>query len=169
MDRVVPPIFTAVNGDKATGVTPSDDPRPGLLATVNAMESMAGAMYQNFVETLTTPQLRGAVMGSARSSARHAAVRRSTPQAPPRRYVNPVVIGGDPPEVKNGLTPLFAIPSEFGTLSPTQLVIGAASSAGTRTTLPIDTPAEQLVRLHRRDLPGHLGRSAVGPYTRARR
>jgi hypothetical protein len=142
MDRVVPPIFQHINGDKSQDIPPSDDPARDMMATVNAFESMAGAMYQNFVETLTTPDLRAEVMQLGATSARHAAVSAIHASGAPAAYVNPVILGKPPAEAKQGLDPLYAIPTEFGQLSATQLIIGAPSSAGTRFTLPIDTPAE---------------------------
>jgi hypothetical protein len=142
MDRVIPPIFTAIDGDEATGVPPSDDPARDMLATVNAMEAMAGAMYQGMVETLSEPELRAQVMMIGAVSARHAAVSALHANPPPKGYVSPVVLGQEAPAADKGLNPLFAIPTEFGALAPTQLTIGAPSAAGTRTTMPIDTPAE---------------------------
>lgn len=142
VNRVIPPIFTAINGDKATDVPPSDDPGRDWVATINAFESMAGAMYQGMAETLASPQLRGQVMAIGALSGRHAAVSALRNNPPPAGYVSPVVLGKEAPQPKEGLIPLFAIPTEFGSLAPTQLAIGVASSAGTRTTIPIDTPAE---------------------------
>jgi hypothetical protein len=142
VDRVIPPIFTAINGDESTGVEPSDDPGRDWISTINAFESMAGAMYQGMAETLASPPLRGEVMAIGALSARHAAVSALRNNPPPDGYVSPVVLGREAPQGKEGLIILFAIPTEFGSLAPTQLAIGAPSSAGTRTTIPIDTPAE---------------------------
>src|SRR4029453_11323214 len=52
MDRVVPPIFENINGDEANGIPPGDNPARDMLATVQAWESMDGAMYQGMVETM---------------------------------------------------------------------------------------------------------------------
>jgi hypothetical protein len=142
MDRVVPPIFQHINGDKSQDIPPSDNPARDMMATVNAFESMAGAMYQNFVETLSTPDLRAEVMQLGAISARHAAVSAIYASGAPTAYVNPVILGKPPAEANEGLDPLYAITTEFGQLSATQLIIGAPSSAGTRYTQPIDTPAE---------------------------
>jgi hypothetical protein len=142
MDRVIPPIFQHIEGDEDLDIPPSDDPARDMIATVNAMESMAGAMYQNFVETLSTPELRAEVMKLGAISGRHAAVSAIHATGAPEAYVNPVILGKEPAAAKDGLEPIFAIPTEFGQLAPTQLVVGAASSAGTRYTQPIDTPAE---------------------------
>lgn len=142
MERVIPPIFTAIDGDEATGVEPSDDPARDMLATVNALETMAGSMYQGMVETLSEPELRAEVMKIGAVAARQAAVSALYANPPPKGYVSPIVLGQEAPTPEEGLNPLFAIPSQFGTLAATQLTIGAPSAAGTRTTLSIDTPAE---------------------------
>jgi len=142
MDRVVPPIFENINGDEAKDIPPSDDPARDMLATVNAWESMDGAMYQGMVETLASPELRSETMKIGAMAGRHAAVSAIHHTGAPDAYFDPVLIGGEEPQPKDGLLPLFAIPTEFGSLAPTQLVIGAPSSAGTRFTIPIDTPAD---------------------------
>jgi hypothetical protein len=142
MDRVVPPIFENINGDEAKGIPPSDEPARDMRATVNAWESMDGAMYQGMVETLASAELRSQVMKIGAMAGRHAAVAAIQATGAPQGYFNPALIGADEPEPTNGLLPLWAIPTEFGSLAPAQLVIGAPSSAGTRFTIPIDTPAE---------------------------
>jgi hypothetical protein len=142
MDRVVPPIFENINGDEAKDIPPSDDPARDMLATVNAMESMDGAMYQGMVETMASAELRSEIMNIGAMAGRHAAVSAIRATGAPQAYFDPVLIGGEEPEPTDGLLPLFAIPTEFGSLAPTQLVIGAPSSAGTRFTMPIDTPAD---------------------------
>ena len=142
MDRVVPPIFENINGDEAKDIPPSDDPARDMLATVNALESMDGAMYQGMVEPMASPELRSEIMKLGAMAGRHAAVTAIHATGAPEGYFNPALIGGEEPAAEEGLLPLYAIPTEFGSLAPTQLVIGAASSAGTRFTLPIDTPAD---------------------------
>jgi len=142
MDRVVPPIFENINGNEAKAIPPSDDPARDMVATVHAWESMDGAMYQGMVETMASPELRSEIMKLGAMAGRHAAVTAIHATGAPDAYFNPELIGGEEPEAKEGLLPLYAIPTEFGSLAPTQLVIGAASSAGTRFTLAIDTPAD---------------------------
>ena len=142
MDRVVPPIFENINGDEAKDIPPSDDPARDMLATVNAWETVDGAMYQGMVEQMASAELRSEIMKLGAMAGRHAAVSAIHATGAPQGYFDPVLIGGEAPAAQEGLLPLFAIPTEFGSLAPTQLVIGAASSAGTRFTLPIDTPAD---------------------------
>lgn len=141
MDRVVPPIFETINGNGAD-IEPSDDPARDMLAVVDSMESMAASMYQGLVERLSEPGLRADVMVFGARSARHSAVTAIISTGAPEAYVSPAVRGEEVVPGESGLVPLFAIPTQFGTLSPYSLVIGAASSAGTRATLPIETPAD---------------------------
>ncbi len=142
MDRVVPPIFENINGDEAKDIPPSDNPARDMIATVNAWESMDGAMYQSMVPQMASAELRSEIMKIGARAGRHAAVSAIHAAGAPQGWFNPQLIGGTEPAAKDGLVPLYAIPTEFGSLAPTQLVIGAASSAGTRFTLPIDTPAD---------------------------
>jgi len=142
MDRVVPPIFENINGDEAKDIPPSDDPARDMIATVNAWESMDGAMYQTMVPQMASAELRSEIMKIGARAGRHAAVSAIHATGAPQGYFNPQLIGGTEPAAKDGLIPLYAIPTEFGSLAPTQLVIGAASSAGTRFTLALETPAD---------------------------
>lgn len=142
MERVVPPIFTNIAGDKDAEIAASDDPARDTIAVVNAMESMAAAMYQGMVESLTEPKLRAEVITFATRSARHAAATVIRATEAPAGYFNPELLGEAAPVAENGLFPLFALPTRFGSLAPTSLIIGAATEAGTRFTTPIETPAD---------------------------
>jgi hypothetical protein len=75
-------------------------------------------------------------------SARHSAAVAITATGAPEGYVSPVVFGNELTPDQSGLAPLFAIPSEFGLLSPYTLVIGATSDAGTRFSMALETPAD---------------------------
>ncbi len=141
MTRVVPPIFEHIDGNEAAGIPPSDNPARDMIAVVNAMESMAASMYQGMVETLTSPQLRAEGMAIGAQSARHAAAAAIRSTGAPEGYFSPVLTGGAVAPGEDGLIPLYAIPSQFGSLAPVQLVIGAPNEAGSRFTMPIETPA----------------------------
>jgi hypothetical protein len=148
LERVIPPIFRNIDGDEAEGIAPTDDPVRDLLAVMNAMESLAASMYQNLVEELTEPRLRAAVVALATRSARHSAAVAITSSGAPEGYVSPTVHGEEATPDEDGLVPLYAIPSQFGLLSPYSLVIGALSEAGTRYTQSIDTPADNSYAYH---------------------
>jgi hypothetical protein len=142
MERVIPPILVRITGDPAQDIAPSDDPARDSLAVMDAMESMAASMYQGLVEKLTVPELRAEVMLLGARSARQSAAVAIASTGAPNAYVSPAVLGEEVVADEAGLIPLYAIPTQFGTLSPYQLIIGAASSAGTRTTIPVETPAD---------------------------
>ena len=143
MERVVPQIFEHIDGNPDEDIPPSDDPARDMLAVMDAMESMAASMYQGLVEKLSVRRAAG--RGDACSApARHASRRpwRSPRPAPRTPTSARPCYGEEVVPDESGLIPLYAIPAQFGTLNPYQLVIGAASSAGTRFTMPIETPAD---------------------------
>ncbi len=142
MERVIPPIFQNIDGDEAADIPPSDDPARDMLSVMDAMESMSASMYQSYVERLSVPELRAEVMLLAARAARHSAAVAIESTGAPDAYISPAVRGEEVLPDESGLIPLFAIPTQFGTLSPYSLVIGAASSAGTRFTVSIETPAD---------------------------
>src|SRR5262249_41768394 len=95
--RVIPPIWIAINGDKTTGVPRTDTPARDMLSTVNAFESMAGAMYQQWVQLLITPELRSEMMLIGAVAARQAAVSALRSNPPPDGYISPIVLGPNGP------------------------------------------------------------------------
>ena len=142
MERVVPQIFEHIDGNPDEDIPPSDDPARDMLAVMDAMESMATSMYQGLVEKLLVPELRAEVIALGARSARQSAGVAIASTGAPNAYVSPAVRGEEVVPDQSGLIPLHAIPAQFGTLNPYSLVIGAASSAGTRFTMPIETPAD---------------------------
>ena len=113
-----------------------------MLAVMDGMESMATSMYQGMVQRLSVPELRGQVVQIGARTARHSAAVAIESTGRPNAYISPAVIGEEVVPNESGLIPLYAIPAQFGTLNAYQLIIGAPSSAGTRFTLPLDTPAD---------------------------
>jgi hypothetical protein len=103
---------------------------------------MAGSMYQGMVETLNSSELRAEVMVLGAQDARHAAVAAIRSTGAPEAYYSPILVGGEVLPGDDGLVPLYAIPTQFGSLAAIPLTIGAASEAGTRFTMSIETPAE---------------------------
>lgn len=142
MERIIPPLFARIEGDPDEDIAPSDDPARDMLALMDAMESMAASMYQSLVEVLSTPQVRAEVLQFAVRSARHSAVVAIAATGAPDGYISPAVNGEEVAPDESGLVPLHAVPGQFGTLNPYSLVIGAASSAGTRATFALETPAD---------------------------
>jgi len=109
---------------------------------MDAMESMATSMYQVWVEKLMQLPLRAEAAALAARSGRHSAKVATVATGAPDAYISPAVLGEEVLPDETGLIPLYAIPSQYGSLSPYMLVIGAASAAGTRFTLPIETPSD---------------------------
>ena len=142
MERIVPQIFENIEGNPDEGIPPTDDPARDMLAVMDAMESMAASMYQSLVEKLTVPALRAEAMLLGTQAARQSAAVAIASTGAPEAYVSPAVRGEEVEADESGLIPLYAVPAQFGTLNPYSLIIGAASSAGTRFTLPVETPAE---------------------------
>jgi hypothetical protein len=141
VQRVITPIVDRIVGDESQDIPPSDDPARDTLTVVNGMESMAGAMYQQMVELLTAPELRGELMTLGAASARHAAAVAILATGAPDGYASPDLTGADVVADESGLTPLYAISSQFGSLAAIPIVIGAPNDAGVRTTVNLETPA----------------------------
>ena len=142
MERIVPQIWQHIDGDEDAGIPPSDDPARDMVAVMDGMESMATSMYQGMVQRLLVPELRGQVVQIGARTARHSAAVAIESTGRPNAYISPAVIGEEVVPNESGLIPLYAIPAQFGTLNAYQLIIGVPSSAGTRFTLPLETPAD---------------------------
>jgi hypothetical protein len=142
VERTVDPIFTQITGDESEDIAPSDDPARDLMTLSNGWESMMGAMYQQMVEVLTKPQLRGDVMAIGVEEARQAAAMAMLATGTPEGYVSPVLFGEAPTPDETGLFKAFAIPTRFGSLAAIEVVVGARSAAGTRAPFTLETPAD---------------------------
>jgi hypothetical protein len=154
----------------ASAVEPSDDPHRDILHFLHGLESVTGAMYQSFVPQLTEAELRGEAMKAAVRSARHAALLALTinpdrpgglvnftdavnaePASPPttvaattttQNIASPA--GGAAPAApvqQTEIPTVTAIPSQFGSLAATPLVIGRGDENGTRLKLNLETPS----------------------------
>ena len=142
MERTIEPIIETIEGDEELGIPPSDEPARDWLVLVNGLESMASAMYQQFVERLTEPELRAEVMVLGAQDARHAAAVAIVATGAPEGYVNPQLLGEDLVIEEGGLTPIWAIPTQFGSLAPIPITVGAPNEAGTRFSTNLETPAD---------------------------
>jgi hypothetical protein len=141
MDRIVEPIFEHIAGDPEQDIEPTDQPEHDMLVVVNGMEQMAASMYQLMVELLTEREIRPAVMALGAQSARHGAAFALLIDPPPDSYFNPALFG-ETVEVEIGVVPVYAIPNLFGTLASILIAVGVASSAGTRFSIALETPAD---------------------------
>ena len=109
---------------------------------VNGLESMASAMYEQFVETLTEPELRAEVMVLGAQDGRRAAAVAIVATGAPEGYVNPELLGEELVIEEGALTPIWAIPTASGSLAPILITVGAPNEAGTRFSTNLETPAD---------------------------
>jgi hypothetical protein len=142
VERTVDPIFTQITGDESEDIAPSDDPARDLMTVSNGWESMIGATYQQMVEMLTKPELRGQAMAIGVEEARQAAAMAMLATGTPEGYVSPLLFGEAPTPDETGLFKAFAIPTRFGSLAAIEVVVGARSEAGTRAPFTLETPAD---------------------------
>jgi hypothetical protein len=145
MRRTLQPVLDHIIGVRADGteIPPSDDPTRDALATADALETIAAATAQQYVERLADPATRAEVITVGTAASRRAATAALDANPPPEGYVSPALTDGE--EVgtdEQGFVPQFAIPSRFGQLTPVTLQVGAADDAGQRFTINIETPAE---------------------------
>jgi rubrerythrin len=134
MDRVIAPILAAVEG--------SDDVRRDVLNIAHALESLAAATYQDVVGSLGEPELRRAAMINGADEARHAATLAMLITGTPAGYVSPELLGLDLEPDASGFPVPYAIPSTFGQVGSSELVVGARRDDGSRFSILLQTPAE---------------------------
>ena len=142
LDRVIAPFMDNILGDPDADIEPSDEPQRDMLALVNGLESMTGAMYQQYCQLLVDPALRADVAPLGSLAVRHAAAVAITVTGAPEAYAEPALLGVEVTPEPGTLTPLYAIPSQFGSLAPIPVSVGLPSSAGTRFTANLETPAD---------------------------
>ena len=145
MRRTLQPVLDHIIGGTVEGVEipPTDDADRDSLATADALETIAAATAQQYLERLTDPALRTEVIAAGTSASRRAATSAMRANPPPEGYVSPALTGGEDVAADNeGLMPQFAISSRFGQLTPVTLVVGARDDVGQRFSTNIETPAE---------------------------
>jgi hypothetical protein len=102
---------------------------------------MLGATYQQFVERLTTPELRQEVIGYGAEEVRHAAAIAILRDGAPGAYVSPLVFGEEI-DAADGVMPLYAVTGHFGSVGPTEMTLGPPNDSGTRFATALQTPAD---------------------------
>ena len=140
-DRVIPPLFERVDGNEEEDIPPSDDVPRDLLQIAYAFESMLGAMYQQFIERMTTPELRQELITYGAEEVRHAAAIAILRDGAPTAYVSPLVFGEEI-EGADGVLPLYAVTGHFGSVGPVEMTLGPLNDAGARFSTSLQTPAE---------------------------
>jgi rubrerythrin len=120
----------------------SDDPTRDVLATAHALESLAGATYQHFTALLSDRQLRKAAMTIGADEHRHSATLAMAITGSPAGYISPALFGEEVEPTDAGFPIPYAIPTTFGSVSSTELVVGARDADGARLAIGLQTPAE---------------------------
>ena len=141
MERAVAPILASIVGDEERDIPPSDDMVRDLLAVSEAIESLAGATYQELVGAFNDSDLRRELILIGAQEVRHAAAVAMRKTGTPAAYLSPALTGDEVTPDESGLVPVYAIPSRFGSLAATELVIGPANDRGIRTSVLLQTPA----------------------------
>ena len=128
-------------------IAPTDDADRDTLAMVYGLETLAAATYQKMVESLTTPALRAAVIPFGAQAARRAATIAIIAGGDEERYVAPTLLGEEP--AADAVFPTaYAIETQFGRLTPIDVVIGAENDLGLRQTATFQTPADNAYAYH---------------------
>jgi rubrerythrin len=137
----IEPALRLIAGDKASGVSATDDPVADVLALAYALETIAGSTYQVYIPMLADPALRGAAIGIGEQEARHAAVIGSLLN--PSRLVSSfgLSIAAEYQEETDVPAAAYAVPTAFGTKAPVPVTLGAANESGIRTSLNLETPS----------------------------
>ena len=128
-------------------IAPTDDADRDTLAMVYALETLAAATYQKMVESLTTPALRAEVIPFGAQAARRAATIAIVAGGDEDRFVAPALLGEEP-AADAVFTTAYAIETQFGRLTPIDVVIGAENDLGLRYTATFQTPADNAYAYH---------------------
>jgi hypothetical protein len=154
----------------SAAIPPSDDPHRDILNFLHGLEALSGATYQAFVAQFTEPSLRSDAMSMGARESRHAALlamtinpsrpgglvnfndavnaqpgSAPTTVAPTTTIQNIATPGGGvaptPEAPQTEIPTVTAIPSQFGSLAPIQIVVGAGDENGTRLKVNMETPS----------------------------
>jgi hypothetical protein len=140
--RVLPPIEAAVTGDDAAGIPPSPEPATDLLRISYGFETVMSSSYQKMIELLKAPELRPQLAELGAQDARHSAAVAMLATGTPEGYISPVVLGAEETPNEQGADTLYAIPARFGSLTATEITIGAPNEEGTQAGFAVETPAD---------------------------
>lgn len=168
---IAPIIQRITKGADATPVAkaigPSDNPKRDVLNFAHGLESLAGATYQSLVTLLSVPSLRAEAVNVGAREVRHAALLALTINPDrPGGYINleelasaqpdapvvetsttvqdiaaPTTVAAEEAIPQTEIPSVTAIPSQFGSLSQMQLVVGAGDENGTRLKVNLETPS----------------------------
>ena len=139
-ELLITPVFNAIQGAPAAGtvaaIPTSDDMARDVLNFAHALEELASQTYASLVPQLSEPELRSQAMAVGSQEAKHSSLLALAITGRPDGYlVQP--LPADPPKIPT----VYAIPSTFGQLAGTQLVVGAEDEVGQRKTYNLETPS----------------------------
>lgn len=143
MRRTFRPALDQIVGNEEENIEPTDDATRDALAMADTLETIGSSTSQLFVEKVSDPALRAAMIAAGVRAARRSALVAILANEPPTGYVNPILAGGDEVEPDaDGFAPRFAVPARFGQLTPVELQVGAPDEVGVRFTIVVQTPAD---------------------------
>ncbi len=151
-------------------IPPSDDPRRDVLNFLHGLEALSAETYQAFVAQFSEPSLRSDAMSMGARESRHAALLAMTinptrpgglvsynevvnalPASPPTTVAPTTTVqniagagsgeDAEPTIPQTEIPIVTAIPSQFGSLGPIQIVVGAGDENGTRLKVNLETPS----------------------------
>lgn len=132
-DRSIAPMAEALDG--------SDDPERDAHNVAHAFETWLARSYQAMVPMITENiVLRGNIMEIGNEANRHAAAIALVIN--PDEPVNPVLYGREDDAANLEFAVPYAVTGTFGQLGPFVLVLGAVDDEGARTSISLQTPAE---------------------------
>jgi len=134
MERVIEPTLIALDD--------SVDTSGDLMRIAYALETLAAATYQLFIGSLVDPELRVAALEIGADEARHSAAVAIVATGAPEGFLSPELFGDELEPGPDGLPVLYAVPSRFGEVSASELVLSAPDPAGGQFAINIQTPAE---------------------------
>ena len=138
---IIAPVIRAITGgpagDGLDETPPSDDPKRDVLNFAHDLETLAGSTYQDLATLLSLPALRKETMVIGTHEVRHAALLALAITGVPAGIRPPADLPAEPPVIPV----VYAVPTRFGSLGSTQVVVGAADDNGARSTFSLETPS----------------------------
>jgi len=135
IDRVINPIVDQF--------AESDDPHRDVMLAAQAIESWLGASHQSLISRLTQGELRRSVGQIGCVEHRYATVLARLIN--PDETFSPSFFGEPVERDGEGFWTPYAIPSTYGRLSGTDLVVGAPNEEGGRFSIQLQTPAANTI------------------------
>ena len=133
MERAVAPILATISD--------SDDVTRDIQTLAITLENLAAATHQMLVGLLSESSQRVAVVMAAAQESRHSAALVLDFFGTANRF-SPALVGEEVTRTADNVLRQYAVATQFGSVAPIPMIIGAADVNGTRTTYTLATPAE---------------------------